>query len=218
MVIVLLGGFLRFYRLGELPIEDDSSFHALGAKAILEYGIPKMPSGDLYLRAVPLLYLEAASLKIFGDGEWSLRFPNASIGVINILLVYFLVLAISNNNAVALMASFFFSVSPWAVTTSRMPRMYETLEMASLLTWIFFHLWYHLEKRILLLPLFLIAFFAISLHGLAILAMFCFLIPLLLERRLTTKTMTPVLFFLLFSAVWYFYGDIILYILSNVQT
>lgn len=218
ILIVILGGFLRFYHLGNLPIEGDNSFHALAAKGILEYGVPKMPSGDLYLRAVPLLYLEAASIKIFGDSEWSLRFPNALIGVINILLVYFLVLAVTNNNAVALMAASLFSISPWAITTSRMPRMYETLQMASLLTWLFFYLWYYRQKSVLIFPLLVTALIALSLHKLAILAMLCFLTPLLLERRFTIQTMIPVLCLLGLLTVWYIYPDSILYILSNFQT
>jgi 4-amino-4-deoxy-L-arabinose transferase-like glycosyltransferase len=218
IIIVLLGGFLRFYRLGRLPIEGDNSFHALAAKGILEYGVPKMPSGQLYLRAVPLLYLEAASLRIFGDSEWSLRFPNALIGVLNIILVYFLALTITGNNVVAFVATLFFSVSPWAIATSRMPRMYETLTMTTLLSWIFFYLWYYRQKTMFLPPLLAITFIALSLHKLAILAMLCFLVPLLLERRFTIRIITSTLCFLALTTLWYFFQDITLYILSNIQT
>jgi 4-amino-4-deoxy-L-arabinose transferase-like glycosyltransferase len=183
----LAGGFLRLYNLGTLPIDGDNSYHALAARAILEEGIPLMQSGQLYTRSLPLLYLEALSAKLFGFSEWSLRFPSALMGIVNVLLVHRLVKALWREEGPALLAGALFALSPWAIHISRMPRMYEAYLMAVLLTWILFVHWYYHEKGVLLVPLLLCSILALMLHQSAIIPLTCFLAPALLEGKLNRK-------------------------------
>jgi 4-amino-4-deoxy-L-arabinose transferase-like glycosyltransferase len=206
-IIVLIGGFMRLYRLGDLPIDGDNSYHALAATAILKTGLPIMPNGDLYLRSLSLNYMEALSLKIFGVSEWSLRFPNALIGTLNIFIVYFLVMTLFKEWNIAIFTALLFSISPWAVTVARMPRMYEPLLMAVMLIWILFYQWYYLQRKNLLISLLITitSFFAISLHQIAIIPLSCFLTPLLLGRKFKKNNIQSAAIFIGFFAVWYGY-------------
>jgi 4-amino-4-deoxy-L-arabinose transferase-like glycosyltransferase len=216
--IVLIGAFLRFYRLGDLPIEGDNSFHAIAVRSILESGLPEMPSGEIYKRAILLNYLEALSVKCFGFSEWSLRFPNALIGTINIILVYFLVWSFLKANTSALLSALLFSLSPWAITMARMPRMYETLLMTVMVCWICFYHWYYLKKQIMIVPLVIVALIALTLHEIAILALTCFMAPLLLERRLRRDTIVPAGFFSLFLAFWCTYDNMLMGLIHCLST
>ena len=209
IMITFIGAFLRFYHLGSLPIDGDNSFHALAAKSISETGMPLMPSGKLYLRALPLLYFEAISVKIFGFTSWSLRLPNVLIGIMNIILVYSLAKSICNDKAIPLLTALFFSISPWAVTVSRMPRMYETLLMFVLLSWILFYKWYYLERSALIIPLILVSVITISLHKVAILPLICFITPLALERKLTKDTIISTGCFVILLNFWIYYERIL---------
>ncbi len=209
MTIVLIGGLLRFYRLGALPFDGDNSYHALAAKAILESGKPEMPDAELYLRSFPLMYLEALSLKIFDISEWSLRFPNALIGTINIILVYLLIKTLWSEKRLAIVTALFFSLSPWAIYMARMPRMYEPLLMAVLLTWILFFNWYYLNKWVLIIPLILASVTSISLHDVAIIPLSCFIVPLLLEQRFRKDTMISAGCFVALFAFWFKYPSML---------
>lgn len=209
VIIIIFGGFLRFYRLGALPVDGDNAFHFLSAKAILKTGFPLMPNGDLYLRSLPLMYLEALSLKIFGISEWSLGLPNAIIGTLNILLVYSLVITIWRDKRPAIVTALFFSISPWAVAVARMPRMYESFLMSVMLIWIFFYKWYYLQKNKMIFPLIIFSLLAISLHQAAMIPLTCFMLPLLLDRKLKEKSFRSAIVFIILGTAWFGYKSII---------
>jgi 4-amino-4-deoxy-L-arabinose transferase-like glycosyltransferase len=209
VLIVAVGAFFRLYKLGTLPIEGDNSFQYIAARAIAENGIPKVQSGNIYTRSLPLLYLEAASLMIFGDNEWSLRLPNAIFGILNIVLVYLLTSALCGNNAISITSSFFYSISLWAINTARMPRMYETLEMGVMILWLLFFYWYKYRKKKHFVLLILSAIFTISLHKLAILSGLCFLIPALINKELTVPSIKTAAVFFLIIAIWFLYYHIL---------
>lgn len=213
-LLLSLGGFLRFYNLGALPLDGDNSFHALSAMAINNTGKPLMESGSLYTRSLPLLYLEALSYHLFGISEWSLRFPNAVFGTFNIFLIFLISKMISNENRVAFLAAFFFAISPWAIAVSRMPRMYETLTFTVLLSWILFYNWYFRGSRYSLFPMIFVSMVAISLHKIAILPLACFLSPLFLCRTISKKAIASAVFFLGLFVFWHQYYSILRYLLS----
>lgn len=185
--IVLGGAFLRLYNLGALPFDGDNSFMALAAQGIAREGLPVMPNGKLYLRALPLLYLEAFSVKMFGWNEWSLRLPCAVTGILNIWLVYVLVSKVFGEKKTGLLAALFFALSPWAVIVARAPRMYEPLLTAILASWVLFYKWYYEEETRLLVPLLLAGGLAITMQKLAILPLTCLLVPFLLERVINRR-------------------------------
>jgi 4-amino-4-deoxy-L-arabinose transferase-like glycosyltransferase len=88
VLIVAVGAFVRFWGLGNVGLHGDEKTMALPAMHLVEYGTPEMPSGFLYPRAVPQLYLMAASVHAFGRSAWALRLPSAICGVLLIVLAW----------------------------------------------------------------------------------------------------------------------------------
>jgi 4-amino-4-deoxy-L-arabinose transferase-like glycosyltransferase len=67
--------------------------------------------------------MTAASMKLFGYGDFAVRFPSALFGTLTVLLTFFLVKELFRNslivNHLSLITSFFLAVSPWSVHFSR---------------------------------------------------------------------------------------------------
>jgi hypothetical protein len=90
LVIVSVGGVLRFWGLGAHGLEYDEETMAMPVMHIVEHGIPAMPSGMTYVRAVAQLYLQAASVMLFGPTEWALRLPSAICSLFLLLGAFFM--------------------------------------------------------------------------------------------------------------------------------
>jgi 4-amino-4-deoxy-L-arabinose transferase-like glycosyltransferase len=86
--IVLAGAVVRFWGLGSVGLHGDEKTMALPVMSLVNQGLPLMPSGMFYPRAVGQLYLMAASVMIFGQSEWALRLPSALCGVLLIVLTW----------------------------------------------------------------------------------------------------------------------------------
>jgi Dolichyl-phosphate-mannose-protein mannosyltransferase len=86
--IVAAGALLRFWGLGAVGLHGDEKTMALPVMNLVEHGLPLMPSGMFYPRALGQLYLMAASVLVFGQSEWALRFPSAVCGVLLIVLTW----------------------------------------------------------------------------------------------------------------------------------
>lgn len=142
--IIFLAGFLRFYRLNEVPVSLywDEIATSYNAYAILhtgrdEYGnfLPllfrsfddyKMP-GNIYLTTMPVA--------IFGLNEFSTRFTSAVAGTVDTFFIFYLVqelFSLYENEKqkkknvlqkysvfIALLVSFLFAISPWSIQFSR---------------------------------------------------------------------------------------------------
>jgi Dolichyl-phosphate-mannose-protein mannosyltransferase len=87
-VIVLAGAVVRFWGLGAVGLHGDEKTMALPVMSLVNQGLPLMPSGMFYPRAVGQLYLMAASVMAFGQSEWALRLPSALCGVLLIALTW----------------------------------------------------------------------------------------------------------------------------------
>jgi len=68
--IVLAGAIVRFWGLGSVGLHGDEKTMALPVMSLVNQGLPLMPSGMFYPRAVGQLYLMAASVMAFGRSEW----------------------------------------------------------------------------------------------------------------------------------------------------
>ena len=88
MCIVLAGAVVRFWGLGEVGLHGDEKTMALPVMGLVNQGLPLMPSGMFYPRAVGQLYLMAASVMAFGQSEWALRLPSALCGILLIVLTW----------------------------------------------------------------------------------------------------------------------------------
>ena len=139
-IILVLGFFLRSYKLGDIPgsLNWDEVSWGYSAYSILTTG------EDEYGRFMPTsfealgdfkqpfyVYSELIPIKIFGLTPFSTRFPSAFFGTLSVLFVYFLVKDFFRNTGkekrfgkldpeiLAVFSAFFFAVSPWSIQFSR---------------------------------------------------------------------------------------------------
>lgn len=127
-LIILLGGFLRFFKLVEYPIQlnHDEVTQLYDAISIAQTGkdiygnfLPTIfPSiGDFkspfYTYATALVYL------IIGDYEWIIRVTGAVFGILIIPAVFWFTLKLTKESKIALFASLFTSISPSEIFFSR---------------------------------------------------------------------------------------------------
>jgi 4-amino-4-deoxy-L-arabinose transferase-like glycosyltransferase len=133
LLIVILAGVLRFYKLGEIPsaLSWDEVAQGYNAYSILKTGRDEfgrfLPRD--YLESFgdfkPVLYTYAAIIpvKIYGLNEFSTRFPSAFFGTLTVLLTYFLGTEIfyksNSKKSLGLLSAFFLAISPWHIQMSR---------------------------------------------------------------------------------------------------
>lgn len=134
LLITLLGGFLRFYKITENPpsLNGDEISMGYDAYSILKTGRDQfgtfMPLtfrsvGD-YKNPVPI-YLMTVSIKLFGLNDFSVRLQNAFIGTLMVPLFFIFLIKIFKDKFIALIGAFFLSISSWHIYYSRVE--YETL-------------------------------------------------------------------------------------------
>lgn len=136
--IVILAGFLRFYKISSVSPSlgwDEAALgynaYSLGVDGKDEFG-RKFPFD--YIESFgdfkpPLYsYLDVVPVKIFGLNEFGIRFPSALFGTFSVLLTFFVVKQIFNKTGklskenverAALLSSLFLAISPWHVMLSR---------------------------------------------------------------------------------------------------
>ena len=116
--IVLLAACLRMIVLSSVPVGfycDEASY------AYDAYCIANLP---MFLRAfndgreATFVYLAAPVFKLLGPSEFSLRITAASIGVLTVIALYFVVAQLTNRR-VAVLAALFLAISPWHIQFSR---------------------------------------------------------------------------------------------------
>lgn len=128
-IILILGLFLRLYKITQLPSGLCSNEALIGFRALSLVQTGKDETG----RNRPLIFtsfkdyqLPAATyylvpfVKVFGLSEYSVRIPFAFLGGISVLFFYLFVKNIFPGNIkVILWSSLFFAINPWGVFLSR---------------------------------------------------------------------------------------------------
>ena len=129
-LIIFLGVFLRFYKLGEVPsglYVDEAAIgynaYSLSITGLDEYG----KSFPVFLRSFnafssPLyVYLSTIPIWIFGLSAYSVRFLSAFVGVLTIPLIYLILVEFSNskNKFTPVLGTLIFTISPWHLFFSR---------------------------------------------------------------------------------------------------
>lgn len=128
ILIILLGFFLRAYRLGETPASLNPDEVALGytSFSFLRTG------ADEHGKFLPLVlqsfgdwkmplysYLGIIPIAMFGLNEMAVRLPSVAAGVISVMLIYFIGRLLFKKKSVALLAGLFLALSPWSLYFSR---------------------------------------------------------------------------------------------------
>lgn len=138
--IVSLGAMLRLYHLGSVPPSPDwdevslaYNAHSLFTTGRDEYGnfLPAVLRSYNDYKPAFYAYMSIPSVEIFGLTSFAIRLPSAVMGILAILIVYFLVKTIfrlgnykekkqlANAEIIALLAAFLLAISPWHIQFSR---------------------------------------------------------------------------------------------------
>ncbi|MBU0618999.1 glycosyltransferase family 39 protein [Patescibacteria group bacterium] len=124
VLIVILAGCLRFYKLGQVPLSLDWDEASLGYNAYSLLKTGKDEFGNLLpinLRSFedykPALYsyLTIIPVGLFGLTEFSVRFVSALAGTLTVLVVYLTM----RHAPYAAIAGFLLAISPWHLQFSR---------------------------------------------------------------------------------------------------
>lgn len=185
--LTLIGAWLRLADIGAFDFRWDEDLYSLAAKAILERGIPELPSGMVYLRGGAFLYLVAGSIGLFGFDETTMRLPAALFGIATIPLG-FLFASRLFGNGVGLLVAGLLMLSVWDIEFSRYARMYAPFEFFYLLTllaiWRYRVVTESLAGGLLCIAL---ACVTISLHDLGYSLALAFVVPLLIRDGLSLR-------------------------------
>jgi hypothetical protein len=178
---VAAGAALRFWGLGTLSLFGDEDVMSLATRALVEAGSPILPSGMYYVRALPQLYMMAASTSIFGDTEWALRLPSALIGTLGIGVAFWLARRFLSVNW-ALFFALVFALLPSMIEQSQTARMYGIYVICIMLFGIALFRWERTESTSAFLLSVAAALLAISFHSLAVFSIPLFFFPGLMKQ------------------------------------
>ncbi|OGH20482.1 MAG: hypothetical protein A3D74_02825 [Candidatus Levybacteria bacterium RIFCSPHIGHO2_02_FULL_37_13] len=128
LAIIIIAGFLRFYRITEIPpgINRDEGSIGYTAYSLLKTGM------DEYGRVFPVsfesfgdwklpfyIYTVVPFVSLFGLSELAVRFPSALFGIATVGLSYFLIMELLKSRKIAIITSFLIAISPWHLHLSR---------------------------------------------------------------------------------------------------
>lgn len=134
ILIILLAFVLRFYKLSTYPaLNADEAAIGYNAYSLLLTGKDEHGnSWPIHFQSFndykPGLYFYVVLpfVKLIGLNEWAVRIPGATLGVLTVLVLYFLVKELFKENkltidhqSLAIIASFMLAISPWHIHFSR---------------------------------------------------------------------------------------------------
>lgn len=142
LVAVLLGAFLvRLSAAMNLSPHVDEAASILAAQMVADKGVPRLPSGTLYLQGATLSYLLAPLRWIGRDGIGDLtawRLLSVVTGTAAVYAMYRLGDAVTRSSVIALAGAVALAVDPVSVRWSGLVRMYAPLQWLSLVVvWLF---------------------------------------------------------------------------------
>ncbi|OGG00030.1 hypothetical protein A2153_05785 [Candidatus Gottesmanbacteria bacterium RBG_16_38_7b] len=213
IAILLLAGFLRFYRLGSLPpsLYSDEAAQGYNAYSLFNSGrdehgrfwpVSLRSFGDWKPPLPTLLMIPVIAVN--GLNETSVRFPGAFLGTATVYLTYLLVkillINFSGKNKIALLSSFILTVSPWHILQSRAAMLVMVaLFFLMLGTYLFLK-----GNRRMIYFLFGVFFLTLSVYayyGLRLVTPLIFIILLFLSPRFFYRKTWLLSFLIIFSVI-----------------
>ncbi len=137
LALTALGFYLRWTYLRRTNPYIDEFYTMLAAKAILEKGLPILPSGLFYELGLPFSYLDALAFRLLGFSETAARLPSLIVSGLTIPAIY----AVGKrlfSPATGLLAAAVLALNPEAVVWGGRARMYALLQGLVLLAVFFF--------------------------------------------------------------------------------
>jgi 4-amino-4-deoxy-L-arabinose transferase-like glycosyltransferase len=150
IIILVVGGFLRFYGLGDQSLWIDEGYSINAAQSVLEKGLPIMDSGEWYKKGQADVYSIAASLTFFdfdAFNPWPARLPAAIFGTLSILMAGIFAGRLCKSYAVILGSSLLMALSTWEIAWSRQARGYAGMQFFLILSLYLLVGWFQERKR-----------------------------------------------------------------------
>ena len=136
IIIILLGITLRYWKLGQAPagLYLDEAGQGYSAYSILktgkdEFGMPFPAAFRSFndFKTPVYIYLITPLIPIFGLNTFSIRLPSFIFSILTLPLLYFLIIKLASNSIkdikfarqLAILSTFFLSISPWHILFGR---------------------------------------------------------------------------------------------------
>ena len=177
-LILVFALFLRVYALGNSPLWIDESISAIASKNIIETGFPMLDSGAGYSRAYVFHYAEAFFL-LFGMNDFNARIFSVIIGLLTILLAYFIGKEYSKSGGI--ISALFFAVFYLEVFYSRGGRFYQLFQLMFFLS--LFLLYKSKDKKYMIYPALISMFVTINTQLAGLVLVPFFVIHILVYNR-----------------------------------
>lgn len=128
IIIILIASILRIYKLEQIPpsLNWDELAAGYNAYTIANWG------ADEWGKPFPLIftsfkddkhpvhiYITSFFVKLFGLSDFSIRLSGAILGILNVLIIFYLAQLIFNSKLVGLLSALFLAVSPYHLQFSR---------------------------------------------------------------------------------------------------
>lgn len=215
LLILIVSIILRCYKLGSLPsLNPDEAALGYNTYSILETGKDEHGvSWPLHFKSFGdykpggYVYLSMPFIKIIGLTPLAVRLPNLILSILSIYFLYRLVLLLSSNSKLAILAGLVLALNPWHIHFSR--GAWESSTALSLILIGSYFYFKHKQKfSYIFLSLFLFSLSLYVYHSARIIS------PLLLFSLIVTdyklrikdykKLFLPILFFIAFSTPVFF--------------
>lgn len=128
LLIIILAAAVRLVSLDKFPngFTGDEAQQGYSAYSILKTGkdewgefLPINPRGFGDFKPPLYTYLTVPALAIFDLNITSVRLPAALVGILTVLIVYFLTKELLTKETIALWSAFLLAISPWHIQISR---------------------------------------------------------------------------------------------------
>ncbi len=173
---------VRFNNIGVLSYWGDDGQTFLGTSGILNYGYPKLPSGNIFYHLIFHFYLRVIPSLIFGINEVALRFPSAFFGALAVPLIFIFIKDLLNNKYIALLASIIVAFNAWQIELSREVLYYSEYQFFYLLSIYLFYRGFFKEEKKFKIAALIFIFITILISELGFILIFLF-IPLLIYKK-----------------------------------
>jgi hypothetical protein len=131
-IIILLSLSLRLWNIGSLSFWVDETQSIVAANNFINTGIPYYQENLIYLRAPFYTLLNVLTIWLFGLTEFTIRLTPLIFSMLTLVTIYIIIKKILNKNF-ALVASFIFGISSYALLYARYNRFYAALSLLILL-------------------------------------------------------------------------------------
>ena len=192
LAIIILGFFLRFQTVADKELWYDESFSAeIIRNSYTE--LYKLSALDVH---PPLYYFVLKTFtSVFKNSEMALRFPSIIFGVALIVLVYYLVMYMTESKNRALFAALIIATNPFLIIYSREARSYSILAFLTVLA---FFLVLRARKKSKYLAVSVVLSLLFLTHYISVFIILIYAVMLFAHSKKTFFYLLPLVFVIIF--------------------